>query len=89
MSEVIYPVLAFTLLLCVHYSQSDPLKRLTANGYVRGNEKRSSMGQKYYSFRSVPYAEVPITGKDPYTGVTVDRRFKVHQFFSLLCVILF
>lgn len=53
--------------------------RQTANGPVEGVEVTSSLGQKYYAFKGVPYAEVPITGKDPYTGEEVDRRFKVLQ----------
>lgn len=56
------------------------LVRLTPNGYVKGIELASAFGQRYVAFRSVPYAEPPITGKDPYTGRTVDRRFKVRSF---------
>lgn len=51
--------------------------RITANGPVEGIEQMSSLQQKYYAFRSIPYAEAPISGKDPYTGQYVDRRFKV------------
>lgn len=55
--------------------------RNTANGCVKGVLERTSMKQLYYAFRSVPYAEVPITGIDPYTQKFVDRRFKVGSFF--------
>lgn len=56
----------------------DPLAiRQTNNGPVEGVEQTSFFGKKYYAFRGIPYAEVPITGKDPYTGAEVDRRFKV------------
>lgn len=51
--------------------------RQTLNGPVEGIEQISSLGQKYYSFRGIPYAEPPITGIDPYSGEYVDRRFKV------------
>lgn len=51
--------------------------RQTVNGPVEGIEQISSLGQKYYSFRGVPFAEPPITGIDPYTNEVVDRRFKV------------
>lgn len=67
---VLFPLLS--LIVC----DSNPIRR-TANGPVEGIELTSLMGQKYYAFRSVPYAEAPITGKDPYTGEEVDRRFKV------------
>lgn len=53
------------------------LVRQTANGPVEGIEQTSSLGQKYYSFKGIPFAEPPITGEDPYTGEKVDRRFKV------------
>lgn len=60
-------------------AQCDPTTvRVTANGPVEGIEQMSSLRQKYYAFRSIPYAEAPITGKDPYTGQYVDRRFKVY-----------
>lgn len=54
-----------------------PTIRQTNNGPVEGIEQTSFFGKKYYSFRGIPYAEVPITGIDPYTGEQVDRRFKV------------
>lgn len=60
-------------------NESDELSTLrqTLNGPVEGVEEISSLGQKYYAFRGVPFAEPPITGIDPYTGEHVDRRFKV------------
>lgn len=51
--------------------------RQTLNGPVEGVELTTSLGQKYHSFRGIPFAEPPITGIDPYTGAKVDRRFKV------------
>lgn len=51
--------------------------RNTVNGPVEGIEQRSSLSQKYYAFKGIPYAEPPITGIDPYTSQNVDRRFKV------------
>lgn len=56
---------------------SSPLLRQTTHGPVEGVELTSSLGQKYYAFRGIPFAEPPITGIDPYTGEQVDRRFKV------------
>lgn len=52
-------------------------ERQTTNGPVRGIEQISSLGQRYYSFRGIPFAEPPITGIDPYTLERVDQRFKV------------
>lgn len=54
-----------------------PTLRETSNGPVKGIQRISSLGQKYYAFEGIPYAEAPITGTDPYTGEWVDRRFKV------------
>lgn len=54
-----------------------PTLRMTTNGPVEGIEQISILGQKFYSFRGVPFAAPPITGIDPYTGKFVDRRFKV------------
>lgn len=51
--------------------------RQTNNGPVEGLEETSVLAKKYYSFRGVPYAEVPVTGFDPHTFAEVDRRFKV------------
>lgn len=56
---------------------SSPLIRQTTHGPVEGVELTTSLGQKYYAFRGIPFAEPPITGIDPYTGEYVDRRFKV------------
>lgn len=66
------------LLLASSVSSNDlPTIRQTTNGPIEGVEETSSLGQKYYSFRGIPFAEPPITGTDPYTGEEVDRRFKV------------
>lgn len=54
--------------------------RQTANGPIEGTIKTSSLGKQYYAFMGIPYAEVPITGVDPYSGEQVDRRFKVVSF---------
>lgn len=54
--------------------------RQTLNGPIEGVEQISLLGQKYYAFKGVPFAEAPITGTDPYTGAQVDRRFKVCLF---------
>lgn len=51
--------------------------RQTSNGPVEGIVQTSELGQRYYAFRGVPFAESPITGIDRYTGEHVDRRFKV------------
>lgn len=60
-----------------------PTVRHTANGPVAGIQQTSSLGQEYYAFKGVPYAEPPITGKDKYTDEYVDRRFKVRRLRSL------
>lgn len=57
---------------CVQYTI-----RQTVNGPVEGVELTTPFGQKLHAFISIPYAKPPITGRDPYTGETVDRRFKV------------
>lgn len=63
---------------------SSPLLRQTTHGPVEGVELTTSLGQKYYAFRGIPFAEPPITGIDPYTGEQVDRRFKVRcNIFSI------
>lgn len=67
----------FFLLLGQSASCDSPTVRQTSNGPIEGMEVMSSLGQKYYAFLGVPYAEPPITGIDPYTGKNVDRRFKV------------
>ncbi|KAJ6639602.1 Cholinesterase [Pseudolycoriella hygida] len=71
-------LLPFLVLVCNAQGDS-PTIRETYNGKVEGVELTSSMGQKYYAFRSVRYAEPPITGKDPYSGEVVNRRFKGPQ----------
>lgn len=69
------------LLLLFLYSSdvgcNKPLVRQTANDPVEGIAQTTSLGQQYYAFKGVPFAETPVTGKDPYTGEQVDRRFKV------------
>lgn len=66
------------LLLALSVSSNDlPTIRQTTNGPIEGLEKTSSLGQKYYAFKGIPFAEPPISGIDPYTGELVDRRFKV------------
>lgn len=62
---------------------NEQLIRHTVNGPVQGVEETSSLGQKFFAFKGIPYAEPPITGKDPFTGLDVDRRFKVcwHSFW--------
>lgn len=68
---------------CVSSINCDsPLIRQTTNGPVEGVDQISSLGLKYYAFKGIPYAEAPITGIDPYTGESVDRRFKVFLFIS-------
>lgn len=68
-------LLLFPLLLC--NVQCSGEVRKTANGYVKGFLDGTVLSQLQYVFRSVPYAEPPITGIDPYTQEFVDRRFKV------------
>ncbi|XP_031627086.1 esterase B1-like [Contarinia nasturtii] len=63
-------VLLFSSITC------DPTIRQTKNGPVEGVEQSTLFGKTYYAFKGVPYAEAPITGKDPYSGAEVDRRFK-------------
>lgn len=46
-----------------------PTIRQTVNGPVEGIEETSSLGQKFYAFRGVPYAEPPIS----------ERRFKAPE----------
>lgn len=70
-------VVFFVPLLVKSVYCDQQLVRQTNNGPVEGIEELSSLGQKYYAFRGVPYAEPPITGIDPYTGEEVNRRFKV------------
>lgn len=65
------------LLLVVDVFGNPATVRQTINDPVEGVERISSLGQRYYAFEGIPYAEPPITGIDPYTGEPVDRRFKV------------
>lgn len=65
------------LLIALSVCCDSSLLRQTQNGPVQGVERTSVLGQKYYAFEGIPYAEPPITGTDPYTGEKVDRRFKV------------
>ncbi|XP_037033649.1 venom carboxylesterase-6-like [Bradysia coprophila] len=76
MFSFVYVLLIFSLQL---FNVRSNIIRKTTSGDVKGIEQTSSLGQKYYAFRSVPYAEVPITGIDPYTGHKVDRRFKAPE----------
>lgn len=54
-----------------------PTIRNTSNGPIEGIELITSLGQSYYAFKGVRFAEAPITGIDPLSGALVDRRFKV------------
>lgn len=74
--------ISFLSLLLLLYVGCNNLStvRQTKNGPIQGIEMTSSLGQKYYAFKGIPYAEPPITGIDPYTGEQVDRRFKVQSF---------
>lgn len=75
MCRIILVSLFFIFILTVQCSSSTV--RQTTHGLVEGTEQISSLGQKYYAFKGIPYAEPPITGIDPYTSERVDRRFKV------------
>lgn len=70
-------VIFFTFLLVLNGQCKSSTIRQTTNGPIEGIEQTTSLGQQYYAFRGVPFAEPPITGQDPYTGEQVDRRFKV------------
>lgn len=74
----------FVSLLVPNVHCNESTVRKTTNGPIEGIEEVSAMGQKYYAFRSIPFAEPPITGIDPYTGENVDRRFKVRLSIFLL-----
>lgn len=63
------------LIQCVN--GNPPTIRQTQNGPVEGLLLTSVLDQDYYAFKGVPFAEPPITGRDPHTGQQVDRRFKV------------
>lgn len=58
-------------------SQNYSTLRQTTNGPVEGIVLTTSLGQMYYAFRGIPFAEPPITGLNPYTGEYIDQRFKV------------
>lgn len=79
MYGIFYKVVSVVLLLTSIVYGGSPTIRQTNNGPVEGIEQTSFYGTKYYSFRGIPYAEVPITGIDPYTGEQVNRRFKVNR----------
>lgn len=51
--------------------------RQTVSGPIEGTVMTTSFGGIFYVFRGIRYAKPPITGTDPLTGETVDRRFKV------------
>lgn len=73
-------VVVLVLGIIVYWNLSSPDEscvRQTSNGPVEGIVQTSALGQKYYAFRGIPFAEPPITGTNPYTGELVDRRFKV------------
>lgn len=72
---ILVPFLFLMFVINVYYVL--PTIRQTQNGPVEGIEQTSSLKQKYYAFKGVPFAEPPITGRDPYTGEQVDRRFRV------------
>lgn len=74
---IICSIIALHSLKIIGNHSKSPLLRQTTHGPVEGVELTSSLGQKYYAFRGIPFAEAPITGIDPYTGEKVDRRFKV------------
>lgn len=80
MIQIRFFLLLLFLQFVLNVVQSDLPKtiiRQTSNGPIEGVEQISSLKQKYYAFRGIPYAEPPITGNDPYTGEKIDRRFKV------------
>lgn len=79
MDRLILGLLSILILAFAVYCDQLPTIRQTQNGPVEGIEEISSLGQKYYAFRGIPFAESPITGSDPYTGDQVDRRFKVDK----------
>ena len=73
-------LISLTLLSSVQCVQNtSPTIRQTVNGPVEGVEMNTTFGVIFYAFKAIPYAKPPITGKDPYTGEMVDRRFKVRK----------
>lgn len=79
MTRLVFQLLSIFPLVISVWGQSPLTLRQTNNGPVEGIERISSLGQRYYAFQGIPYAEAPITGTDPYSGQIVDRRFKVHE----------
>lgn len=75
--QIICSTLSTFLLFVGNFSHKSLTIRETLNGPVEGIAETSILGQKYFAFRGIPFAEPPITGRDPYTGEHVDRRFKV------------
>lgn len=69
------------LLATIVHCSPPPTIRRTINGPIEGVVLNSSLGQPYYAFKGVRYAEAPITGPDPLSGAEVDRRFKVKREF--------
>lgn len=84
---VLLPLLLLAINLRGDYMLTPPTIRLTTNGPVEGIQQTSKLGQTYYAFHSIPYAEAPITGIDPYSGNQVDRRFKVFLYPFFVCVL--
>lgn len=72
-----YRIILLSFSFVINVCWGVPTIRQTLNGPVEGLVQTSILGQIYYAFRGVPYAEAPITGIDPYTEKQVDRRFKV------------
>lgn len=75
--QIIFRVFSTFLLFLTNTRYDLPTVRRTLNGPVEGITEISVLGQTYYAFKGIPFAEPPITGRDPYTGEHVDRRFKV------------
>lgn len=77
MHRIFFVSLLIVLFTVANVYCNSPTIRKTYNGPVEGIEEISSLKQKYYAFKGIPFAEPPITGTDPYIGARVDRRFKV------------
>lgn len=75
MYKSIVVLLSLLLVMLNVYCDRLPVRQ-TVNGPIEGIEQTTSLGQKYFAFKGVPFAEPPITGLDRY-GKKVDRRFKV------------
>lgn len=75
--QIICRLLSLFLLIVTNDRYDPPTIRRTLYGPVEGITEISVFGQEYYAFKGIPFAEVPISGRDPYTGEQVDRRFKV------------